>query len=488
MPRKGHHRDSGPSISKDATDAARTSRRSTVGAATNSALPIAPAHLSTAQVSLLARWDAHLAKRCVTIPDVEDFRTFGSISQLEKLRIILAVARPNGCGALRLAVRSAHSGKWRKSHPDPETPATRKPRVRARISVPEADLPRAWRRALKEMRELRATWDRGLLSVDDRMPPTARVIKNLASTLRIYAKACLDAGLPVDLTPEAVDRWREARYKASNKQVTIASRLKELVLFAVWLDLDEEVIARLGRLKTRHLRAARGAPTRKGTWLVENETDPSHVWDRAEELLALAMAAPPGSAARARLTLDAACLALSVVCPLRSGDLHRVEFGTHLRRHPAGWSLQIDTDKTGLTYHRPQLWDELTPVLDALVTLDMPGLDVWTAYERREGTPIFSRDGGTTGVAVGWPSQCWRRHFGIGAHIIRTLWHSWTFASEDDEQYVALVLSGQTNARTAEHYVAEGARQRASRRGRGKVQEARRRNAARTIGNQGAAV
>lgn len=426
-----------------------------------------------AQHRLLANWDAHLSTRGAIQPGKEDFLGFGSLSTLERLRDALNRYRPGEVGAIRLALRQKRSERWRKTHPEPETKENRKPRVSARLSMAEADLPRAWRRALREMRTSRSTLDRGLLDVEDRIPPSATVIRNLASTLRVFGPVCADHGFPVEVTSETIDLYRAARHAEGNVSVSIASRLKELLTFARWCEAEEDVIRKLARLHRLYARAAKGERKRKDIWAAEHGQGIGQVWAKAEELLALSKAAPEGSMLRATLTLDAACLALSVVCPLRCGDLHRIEIGTELARKELGWSLYIETRKTGRTYHRPELWPELTPFLDAVVMLDQSGRDFQEAYAARRGTSLFSPDGGVSTPAVNWPSRCWLRHFGIGAQIVRSLWHTMMFESEDDDQWIALVLCGQGNARTAQDYILEGRKKRAGRRGRAKIRAIR---------------
>lgn len=422
---------------------------------------------------LLAKWDAHLEERGALHPVMEDFLSFGSLPQLERLRDALNRHRPNSVGDMRLALRRKRSEKWRKTHPEPETRESRKPRGPTRLSMAEADLPRPWRRALREMRTSRTTLDRGLLELDDRTPPSATVICNLASTLRVFGRVCVDHSLPVEMTRETIDLYRAARHAEGNVSVSIAGRLKELLTFARWCEAEEDVIRKLVRLHKLYAEAAKGERKRKDIWAAKHGEGIGEVWTKAEELLALSQAAPEGSMLRATLTLDAACLALSVVCPLRCGDLHRIEIGTELARKEKGWSLYIETRKTGRPYHRPELWPELTPFLDAVVMLDQSGRDFHDAYVAKHGTALFSRDGGASTPAVDWPSRCWFRHFEIGAHIVRSLWHSLMFESEDDEQWIALALCGQGNARTAQEYILEGRKKRAGRRGRAKIRAIR---------------
>ncbi|WP_341222619.1 hypothetical protein [Loktanella salsilacus] len=418
---------------------------------------------------LLQGWDAYLGANGVSKPEVKDFDAFGGLGKLERLLKVLNLNRPSQAGPLRLALKIKRSQHWRKDNPPAETQENRTSRKPAVLSIPEAELPRAWCRALNDMRVLRATLSLGKLSLDDRTPPAAAVIRSLASTLRIFAKTCLDYDCPVEISLKTLDIWQVARLAAGNSNRTIAIRLKEIRTFAVWCDCDEDLIERLTKLKARYGKTGCNEPKRKEHWMRANDIKVSDVWVRASMLLEKARTKPVGSARRAHLVLDAACLAFSVVCPLRCGDLHRIQFHTHLRRHAGCWSLDIATSKTGSIYRRAALWPELTPFLDAVIMLDMPTGNVWDAYARREGTPLFSRDGGNSGIHVAWPTKCWVRHFGIGAHIIRSLWHTMMFESEDDDQWIALALCGQGNGRTAKEYILKGNGNRAGRNARAKI-------------------
>lgn len=429
--------------------------------------------LSERECRLLERWTAYLDERGVQAPQIEDFVSFGSASKLENLRTALNKVTPGAIGPLRIALKQLRSAKYRRDHPVPETRENRKPRVPASISIAEAQLPRPWQRALRDMRRLRETTNEGMLALDDRNPPSAKVIQSLSSTLRVFAKTCLDHDLLIEITRETLDIWRRVRHEAGNKQRSIASRLKELLLFSIWCELDEEIIDRISELRQRYNRAGQGERKRKEIWMLIHDVGLSDVWSRAEDLLELALGAPMGTARRTRLVLDACCLAMSVACPLRCGDLHRIRFGDNLRRNATSWSLKIRTQKGDIDYHRPELWPELTPFLDAVLMLDLRDCSVEDAMELKSGTDLFSRDGGKTGVYVSWPTRCWLRHYGIGEHIVRTLWHTMMFESEDDDQWIALALCGQKGIRTAMHYVVAGRHRRATRRGRDKIRALR---------------
>lgn len=442
-------------------------------------------HLDAAAVRLADRWFHFLAARKIATPREQDFAAFGSVAKLEDLRKALRLISPGDLAPILPALKAKRGDLWRKKKSVAGNPARGRRGAAPEISLPLDALPKAWRRALHGMRSLRTTLDTGRLSLEDRTPPAAKVINNLESTLRILAGDCRRRGLPIELTSETFTNWREARLapwtdakgkqRTPNRHVTIATRCKELALFAAWCEMDEDLIHEIHERRRRHGRASKGARKRKETWMLANDVGIGDVWVRAEELLEAAEAAPPASALRAQLSLDAACLALSIVAPLRIGDLHRLRIGEHLKRHADGWSLSVVTGKTDALYERPRLWPELTPFLDAVVLLAAPGGNFWAGYDARgaPSTPVFSQNFGETDCCESWPSKVWTRHFGIGSHIVRSLWHQLMFESEDDDQYIALALCGQGHGRTAMAYIMQGNRKRAVRRGRAKIRAAR---------------
>ncbi len=387
---------------------------------------VATGAIDGAALRLADRWYRHLAERRVAVPRERDFAAFGGVSKLERLRRALAPIAPRDLPPILPALNAKRSETWRKTKAATAakaaagTPAPRPRGPAPELSAPLGDLPKSWLRALHEMRSLRKTLDTGRLSLDDRTPPSAKVIRNLESTLRILAGDCLRQGLPVGLTVETFTLWRAARLspwtdkagkrRAPNRHITIASRCKELALFAAWCEMDETLIHEIHERRRRHDRAGKGARKRKEEWMLANDVGIGDVWVRAEELLEAAEAAPPASDLRVQLTLDAVCLALSIVAPLRIGDLHRLRVGEHLQRHTDGWSLSILTGKTGALYERPRLWPELTPFLDAVILLTAPGGDFWAGYDARStpSTAVFSQDFGKTGAASSGPPRSGR--------------------------------------------------------------------------------
>lgn len=455
------------------------------GAAATARAAAATGALDAAGLRLLDRWYRHLAERRVAVPRIDDYASFRGIETVRRLRTALVHVAPDDLPPLRLALRSLEAARWQSIRAAAGSPPTQQTGPKPELSLPLGELPKSWRTSLKEMRTLRTTLDSGRLTIEDRTPPSAKVIRKLESTLRIFAGVCRTNGHPIELTKETFNLWREARLapridrkgrqRAGNRHGTVASRCKELALFASWCDMDEDLLSEIRQRGRRHLNAGRGDQKRKEAWMLSNDVGIGDVWVMAEELLEAAAAAPPGSALRASLTFDAACLALSIVAPLRIGDLHRITFGEHLERTADGWSLSIRTDKTDRLYHRPRLWPEVTPFLDAVILLDAPGSDFWPCYQERvaAGAWLFSQDGGASEPDELWPTKVWERHVGIGAHIVRSMWHQMMFDSEDDDQYIALALCGQGHGRTAMDYIVRGNQARALRRGRAKMRAAR---------------
>ena len=199
------------------------------------------------------------------------------------------------------------------------------------------------------------------------------------------------------------------------------------------------------------------------------------MWAAAEAAAEEAETLPPGSRARIKVLLEAAALALGVMAPLRIGDLHRPVLGEHLVRDAEGWHLHLTTSKNREDYDRPEVWPEVEPFLDAVLQADAPGGDLWAGYDARVGTPLFSLDGGRTGLSADWYSDAFEARIGHGAHIIRTLWHDHVaLHGGADEVWVALALAGQRDRRTERHYRTRASRQDQRREGRALLRRARR--------------
>ena len=301
------------------------------------------------------------------------------------------------------------------------------------------------------MESRRRRIDRGFLIDEDHAPPSLKQIGGIRYTLRALALACREQGLPCRLDIAGIVAWLDAAERRGCRPSGLSVQVRQLLTFAVWCDPKSDLRKPLRRLARRKAELARMQRKRKEQWLIDNDISLADVWEKAEALLAESADLPLASRARHKAVIEAVAVALAVVVPLRIGDLHRLVVGRDIERTAVGWRLALQTEKTGLEYHRPELWPELTPFLDALMAADAPGGDFWAGYDLRIGKPLFSFDGETC-VHRDWVSDVWQDHIGTGAHIVRTLWHEIVGESDDDRLWVALALCGQKDRRTAREY------------------------------------
>ena len=436
--------------------------------------------LTPAEARLLARWHDHLRGRghpdpARAAPGRADFLAFGGLAQLERLHRVLRQVAPDRVGPLRLACREKRKGKTKRSR---ATGGTRGP---ARtLSVREDELPALWRHGLARMRAARARLDRGAsFGGGDLDPPAASRIEDIAYTLRAVAAAGRAAGradAQIALDEAAIMRWLDAARDRGNAPAGLSMQLRGLRTFVLWQDAKgaKGLAKRLAALAAEETRLAGLGRKRKDCKLAAAPLTVGDCWLAAEVAACEAEGAVPGTRTHMRLRLEAAALALGVAAPLRIGDLHRLRVGRELARDAAGWSLDLRTRKTSGEYEA-RLWDEVTPVLDAVLEADAPGGELWSGYDARQGTHFFSADGGETGLSADWLSDVWEARLGSGAHMIRTLWHDHALRmGSETDVWMALALCGHADGRTAEHYRTRAAHAARGREGRALLRAARR--------------
>lgn len=424
--------------------------------------------ISPAQGRLLDRFMAHLAGTAA--PTYETFLAFGSRSRLQRLMAPLQAAHPTWAPALREALHALDVEKYRKER-EGITPRTSG--KKAELAVPVEQLPKTWRRALKDMKAARNQLDRGILTLDDRAPPSAKVIDKLEYTVRQLVLFADKASLEPALDMPCVRAFLVASNGRGTKPITRCARLKELMILACWIDEDahEDVLAAMRRKKNQLARLAERQRKNKEAWLIQNPTEVVDCWMLAEELLQEAMSLPPGSTARLDKTLDALAIALAVNIPLRIGDLHRLQLGVHVTRcfERDTWTVDLRCEKKGNGYVA-ELWPELTPFLDAVVLAGRPDGAMACRLRQIDTQYLFAKYGHK--LSAGWISTVWRRHVGTGEHIVRTLWHE--EALDDADTWMALVLCGQDGgSRTAREYQVKQQKRQAGRRAKSLMRAAR---------------
>ena len=428
-----------------------------------------PAAVPDASRRLLARWEAHRAALGLTHPTPEDFMAFGSASTLDRLRPALAEARPGEMGSLRLAHRELR----RQRRASRAGGGQRGPA--AQVTVPAAELPADWRAALAGMRAARDRLDRGRRArQDERRPPAAKVIGGIERTLRDLAQSCRAAGRPVEIRRRAVRLWLDGARARGIRPASESLYLRQIGLFLRWIDARPKLRSEIAVLARAATRAGEGRRKRKEERLAAAPLDLGTAWGAAEGELAHAATLPIGSEARVLATLRAAAAALAISAPLRAGDLAGLQIGETIWRDASGWRMDLVTGKTKARYERDGRWPKVTPFLDALVEIDAPGGDLWAGYEARQGTRLFSEDGGRTALTQDCLASAFRDLTGHGPHILRTLWHDTAAREDASEVWVALALCGQRSERTARHYRTRAARHEHARRGRAILAQVRR--------------
>lgn len=411
----------------------------------------------------LTRWQGHLAARKTTIPDAEDYLSFGALSSLERLRDVLAIASPEHCGPLARVISDL---KRKKTFRAGKQAKGGMPGIGRQLSVPISDLPEDWKATLGEMRRRRTDLDAGMIDLGDIPPPAKSQIRAIEYVLCCIARVCLDAGRPAELDMDSIGAWLSRQEGRGQVETSSSLQLRKIREFLIYRAENKALSKRLAKEAARYGRIGRLKRKRKHSWLLASPTDIGKVWALAEDLLEQSRDAKPGTSRRYLLALHAAVLALAVAAPLRIGDLWRLRIGGEITRDVTGWSMALATQKTGGDYDRPELWPELTEFLDELLVLEAPGGDLWVGYEQRQGTPLFSRDGGATPLSADWISDVWYEHVGTGAHIVRTLWHQLAYDSDIDRTWMALALCGQHARSTASAYHEKNTRARAVRAGR----------------------
>ena len=424
--------------------------------------------ITDAQSRLLDRFVTHLAGNAA--PTREMFLAFGSKSRLDKLMAPLQAAHPFWAPELREALRVRNAERWQKEREGIEPGISGK---KPKLSVSLEQIPKTWQRAIKEMKSTRNQVDRGILTLDDRVPPSGKVIAKLERSARQLVFAANEVGLNPALDMPCVRAFLAASKGRGTKPITRCARLKELMVLACWIDEDDhaEILNAMRRKKNQLDRLAQRQRKQKEEWLIQNPIEVVDCWMLAEELLQEAMSMPSGYTARLDLTLDALAIALAVNVPLRIGDLHRIQIGVHMIRsfERDTWTVDLRCEKMGNDYVA-ELWPELTPFLDAVVLAGRSEGILAARLRELDGQYLFAKYGQKLGA--GWVSTAWRRHIGTGEHIVRTLWHE--EALDDADTWMALVLCGQDGGdAVARHYQVKQQKRQAGRRAKSLMRSAR---------------
>ena len=369
----------------------------------------------------------------------------GNSSQIYQARLsralsLLLPGTPLAARAARVAMRRKQS--WTQSRNRPKQGRT----YVATKTVAEVELPLAWRNALSDMRL-------GLGSKHSRAPAKA-IIATIAMKLRQLAKSATNRGLTVELSLEALAALHADMNARGVLSSTKRATTSALAQFAKYMGAAVEIQAELCRLTAYHDGQAVLAPKRKEKIIAEVDVSPGTVLAKAKELLEEAACTRNPRSALTRRN-EAFSLAFFMLLPQRLNDT-RLVFGEQLTWDGERWHFRLVTSKTHQLIEG-RVDEYLTPYIDALI---LDGLDpAYLAMARsdclsRKRPALVTRSGECVGY--NYVSDQWRKHFGIGEHIVRTEIHE-TFATAwgAEGTELALAACGQRSARTAQHYHTE---------------------------------
>jgi hypothetical protein len=182
------------------------------------------ARRAAADARRLARWREHLAGRGRTVPDREDFVSYGRLSTLERLHRVLAVAAPDACGPLASVIRELKAAK--RARAGTRGRGGRRGPART-LSVAPEELRRDWRATLDRLGRERAGLDRGLVHLGD-PPPALSQLRCMAYALRSLAGACRDASVPCEVSVATVTLWLDREEARGRRDTGLAHQLRKL--------------------------------------------------------------------------------------------------------------------------------------------------------------------------------------------------------------------------------------------------------------------
>lgn len=373
----------------------------------------------------------------------------GSVSAYYQHRLVKALARLLPGTALAQRAAACVLRRRQRSSAGRSQPTPKRTRAASK-SLPESDLPLAWRDALATMRA-------GVGTRTDRAPAPS-IVETIAMKLRQLARSATDRGLPVALSLEAIgalhDDMQARGVTASTRRATTSA----LARFAQYIAAPQEIRDELRRVTSLHDASKTAEIKRKEKVLHKTDVSARAVLAKARDLLAEATTTTNPRSAHSRRN-EAFCLSFFTLLPIRLSDA-RLTFGEDLIWAGGSWNLCITTSKNGVDY-AAKVHPHLEPYIEALI---LQGLDPVYLDQRREACLADRRPALVTwtgeGVGYNYVSDVWRKYFGIGEHIARTEMHE-SFAARLGVEGTELALRacGQRSPQSAKHYHGQRIRQ-----------------------------
>lgn len=427
-----------------------------------------PDHRTVAEILQHERWDpmiATLDQGKVTAPQMrllDDFLAFiedQKIGSIWALRISDCLSfdadyqSANRLRALKHAMQAVFPGQpaillltkaIRQKDASTRKSRTAKPRRRKlKVSVPVEDLPAAWKAALEDMRDG--------VDGDGVIAPSPNMIPTYEMKLRQFAWSARNADLPIEFSVEAVKAYAKDMRERGLVAATQLASFSALKKSACYVAADQNALDLLSELIRRAEGQARKAPKKKYEKLQKTGYSPVAIVDQAVELLKEAQALTCPRAQQARRN-TASALALFSILPIRLADT-RLNFGEHLSWQEGRYELHITLSKDDEPYDA-EIDPRLNRFIDALILrgCDAAWLDQMREDCMHSNRPLFIRNDGE-GVGYNYVSDCWRKIFGTGEHIARTILHTFLgieMGSAGTD--MALAANGQKSPSTAAAY------------------------------------
>jgi len=407
-------------------------------------------NLSEAQIRLIDRWRRQLRAGGRDLQDAteDDWRAWGSNARMRALASALSALDP----ALARVARRPLTERQRAERGHTGDGGQCGPSGRTRtVSIPEDAWPSAWRRAIDRMRQRAATDD--LDDLDDGTPFSTNTLRATVKAVGQLARVVEEEDRTPVMTIDLVDAWIGRMAGRGVRHRSITTWLESAHRFGRALGADTDVLGYIRRKANAHDRRARRQRSRKEQTYLDLGLGIGDVFARARELHERAEAGPEHLVSTRRDRLEAALIALSVASPLRCGDFPDLRIGVDIERRAGSWSIDTVQAKTKQPYHVPELWSAVGEIIDALILdgRDPSALDV--RVQARDGAHLFTwADDGSEPVADWWPSAVWKRHFGVGIHMIRSMWASHYIDHDPARSWAATAMLGHASPASRRPY------------------------------------
>jgi integrase len=312
-----------------------------------------------------------------------------------------------------------------------------------RVAVREDELPPDWRAALTAMRE-------GARGASGKPTPAPSIVVTIGQKLCQLAWSSRRAGLPIALDRRQLHCFiadMEARKLSQRTVVTTLGKIRDFLDYTGW---SPELRRDCQRQQQFHGKNAVAEPKRKELFLARSGLGLPDIASAAGDALA-AIPTAESTPTRLRLCNDAALCALAVAMAPRLADVSRLVVGDTVCRNGDGWHVVLSLQKTGERHFVP-IDPRLNEYLDEAILHGTDPAFFWDFYRRREGTTFLVTDAAGRPAAYHYPTQRFRSLFGVGLHIVRTLWHDWASGQGPEGLEQALAVCGHRSPRAREHY------------------------------------